>query len=257
MPLVSPDGLISFDPYDPSAPSTALRSPDLDLLDSGFNPNMGYPSGMGDLSSSSQEARDREHEERMHRQWQGAEDVDKEMSMVDSSIQSLIQTFGLDPSLLEDHVNANANLNLVHSLGPSVGLDDSGGGHAGDAPIDYTDMAFLSDDPSGSPTTTAPTPTPTAPTAAPSTNSNLNINVNNLPTQRDRDRDLVSGSPMQSIRHVSPSPSLSVQSDYHANADDGRHDVSVLLGVIVLDPHCEYEFELDDNDEYEEEEVRD
>ncbi len=48
---------------------------------------------------------DPEHQQqqaRMERQWQAAEDIDKDVNDLNTSINSLIQTFGLDPSLLDE-----------------------------------------------------------------------------------------------------------------------------------------------------------
>ncbi|KAF8147566.1 hypothetical protein B0H34DRAFT_739175 [Crassisporium funariophilum] len=81
VPLITPDGLISFDHYDPSSP---VATGDVNL-------NM-----INDPQSQ------REHDERMERQWNAAEDIDKDVNALNSSINSLIQTFGLDPSLLDE-----------------------------------------------------------------------------------------------------------------------------------------------------------
>ncbi|CAA7271117.1 unnamed protein product [Cyclocybe aegerita] len=77
-PIVPPEGLISFDHYDPGSPNLA---------------NLGMTSTALDEQA---------HEEEMETQWQAAEDIEHDVNALNTSIQSLIQTFGLDPALLED-----------------------------------------------------------------------------------------------------------------------------------------------------------
>ncbi|KAF8967322.1 hypothetical protein BDZ97DRAFT_1804489 [Flammula alnicola] len=84
MPLISPDGLIPFDHYDPGSPNDD-RNANLNLINNNAT------------------AQQQQHEAKMERQWQQAEDIDKDVNALNSSINSLIQTYGLDPSLLEDH----------------------------------------------------------------------------------------------------------------------------------------------------------
>lgn len=43
-----------------------------------------------------------QHEERTEKQWQATEDIDKDVNAVDTSIDSLIQRFGLDPAIFEE-----------------------------------------------------------------------------------------------------------------------------------------------------------
>lgn len=75
IPLVSTEGLIPFDNYGPESPTTSL---------------------------SHQNPEQQKHEEKMEGQWHAAEDIDKDVNALNSSINSLIQTFGLDPALLEE-----------------------------------------------------------------------------------------------------------------------------------------------------------
>lgn len=96
------DHLISFDNYDPQLPEDSIQS----LLHS-------------------------DHEQRMEKQWRAAEDIDKDVSAIDSSINtsinSLIQTFGLDPTLFDgEHQNqheTNGTADQIDSQGPTVALD--------------------------------------------------------------------------------------------------------------------------------------
>src|SRR5258708_3591426 len=73
LPIV--DGLISFDHYEPQLPADATHSV--------------LPSGQQD------------NEQGMERQWQEAEEIEKRVSAVDTSITSLIQNILLAPSLLD------------------------------------------------------------------------------------------------------------------------------------------------------------
>lgn len=75
IPLVSTEGLIPFDNYGPGSPTS---------------------------NSSHQNPEQQKHEEKMEGQWHAAEDIDKDVNALNSSINSLIQTFGLDPALLEE-----------------------------------------------------------------------------------------------------------------------------------------------------------
>ncbi|PPQ91364.1 hypothetical protein CVT25_004131 [Psilocybe cyanescens] len=78
-PMGSTDGLIPFDQYVPES-----ATPDQNSNISVSNPQQA-------------------HEDRMDRQWQAAEDIDKDVNALNSSINSLIQTFGLDPSILGEN----------------------------------------------------------------------------------------------------------------------------------------------------------
>jgi heat shock transcription factor len=73
LPIV--DGLISFDNYEPQLP--------------------------GDVAHSVVHSGQQEHEQGMEKQLRGAEVIGKDLSTVDTSINTLIQHFGLDPSLFD------------------------------------------------------------------------------------------------------------------------------------------------------------
>ncbi len=77
-PILSSDGLISFNQYDPQPPGDANHS----IVAPG-----------------------QQHEPTIQRQWQETEDIDKDVNAINTTINSFIQTFGLDPTLLEgvDH----------------------------------------------------------------------------------------------------------------------------------------------------------
>lgn len=93
IPLVSTEGLIPFDNYGPESPTTSL---------------------------SHQNPEQQKHEEKMEGQWQAAEDIDKDVNALNSSINSLIQTFGLDPALLEESM-----IGQTHDSTQSVEGDSS------------------------------------------------------------------------------------------------------------------------------------
>ncbi|KAF9473855.1 hypothetical protein BDN70DRAFT_899429 [Pholiota conissans] len=86
VPVVAPEGLIPFDAYDAGSPSDDQHAGSSNL-------------GLVNNINSEQQL----HDARMQRSWQAAEDIDKDVSALNTSIHSLIQTFGLDPSLLDDH----------------------------------------------------------------------------------------------------------------------------------------------------------
>jgi heat shock transcription factor len=77
-PTISSDDLISFNQYDPRPP------------------------GDGNHSTV---VPGQQHEPTVQRQWQETEDIDKDVNAINTTINSFIQTFGLDPTLLEgvDH----------------------------------------------------------------------------------------------------------------------------------------------------------
>jgi len=102
LPIV--DGLISFDQYEPQLPADATHSV--------------LPSG--------QQA----HEQRMEKQWQAAEEIEKGVSAVDTSINSLIQNFGLDPAILDgiDQIHSEMNettggIDPSHATNPTIDAD--------------------------------------------------------------------------------------------------------------------------------------
>jgi len=82
LPIV--DGLISFDHYEPQLPADAT-----------------HPS------------RPQDNEQGMEKQWQAAEEIEKGVSAVDTSINSLIQNFGLDPSILDGIDQNHSEMNEI------------------------------------------------------------------------------------------------------------------------------------------------
>lgn len=92
IPLVSTEGLIPFDNSGPDSPTTTL---------------------------SHQKPEQQKHEERMEGQWQAAEDIDKDVNALNSSISSLIQTFGLDPALLEESMSGHTHDSMQNVEGDS------------------------------------------------------------------------------------------------------------------------------------------
>ncbi|PPQ64820.1 hypothetical protein CVT26_002652 [Gymnopilus dilepis] len=175
MPMVSPDGLISFDPYDPSPGGGAgggnggmnlINHSDLGFGNmggmGGYNAYGGLGGGMHDPSSNNVNMNMNPHAnmnlalplteaqaDRLHRQWQGTEDVEKEMSMVDSSIQSLIQTFGLDPGLLDDASSFDFDsffhgLSSTNNTGSNTGAAVNGAGDYGDISTSHVKNASAS-----------------------------------------------------------------------------------------------------------------
>ena len=81
IPVVTPEGLISFDHYD-----------------------SGAPSGEGDLNHLIPEEQQQQH--RMQRHWNATEDIDNDVDDLNSSIHSLIQSYGLDQSLLDESLHS-------------------------------------------------------------------------------------------------------------------------------------------------------
>ena len=77
-PIISSDDLISFNQYDPQPPGNVNHS----VIDPG-----------------------QQHEPMVQRQWQETEDIDKDVNAINTTINSFMETFGLDPTLLEgvDH----------------------------------------------------------------------------------------------------------------------------------------------------------
>jgi heat shock transcription factor len=64
-----------------------------------------------------------EHAERVDGQWHAAEDIDKDVNALNSSINSLIQTFGLDPALLEESMAGQAPDGMQAADGVSSSAD--------------------------------------------------------------------------------------------------------------------------------------
>jgi len=59
----------------------------------------------------------------MEGQWQAAEDIDKDVNALNSSINSLIQTFGLDPALLEESMIGQTHDSMQSVEGDSSSAD--------------------------------------------------------------------------------------------------------------------------------------
>ena len=94
-PFIAPEAMIPFGPYDPSSSSLTTMSA-----------NSTGTTNPGDMnltlldSASSQEQR--EHEERMAKEWETAEIMEDNVNGLDSRIHSLAQALGLDPALLDN-----------------------------------------------------------------------------------------------------------------------------------------------------------
>jgi len=159
-----------------------------------------------------------EHAERMEGQWQAAEDIDKDVNALNSSINSLIQTFGLDPALLDesmagqtqdgmqgvDGVSSSADFDFDSffnnlSTGPSSAPDPNNANsmaiesqvplhpNAGGGGVNYGDL----------PSTTFLDGTPTPSTSDPTT------------------------SPTQSLRQVSPELNASTADSFMTTSNGG------------------------------------
>ena len=100
-PFFPPEALIPFESYDPSSSSNGAGA--------GAN---GAATGLGDMdlallnSPSSQEQR--EHEERMTKQWESAGVIEDDLNGVHSRIHSLAEALGLDPVLLDNGLSDHA-----------------------------------------------------------------------------------------------------------------------------------------------------
>jgi len=107
-PFLAPDGLIPFGSFDPSATSTSSSS--TATLGNGAVANGTTNSGDLNLtlldSASSQEQR--EHEEKMAKQWETAEVLEDNVNGLHSRIHSLAQALGLDPVLLDNNLSGRA-----------------------------------------------------------------------------------------------------------------------------------------------------
>ena len=114
---MSHDGLIPFDSYDPGSPTNDRQggSHDLDIID----------------------PEHQQQQARMERQWQAAEDIDKDVNDLNTSINSLIQTMGLDPLLLDE--------TLAQTGGSgSTGIhDDDMQDHDADSNVNAADFDFF------------------------------------------------------------------------------------------------------------------
>jgi len=127
------DDLIPFEGYDPSATDTSTGLPHDDAglgLGMGFDFGNGDVNGLGALSpagpGTGKSLQQQQHEERMQRQWLAAEDIDKDVNALNSSINSLIQTFGLDVGLLDDDGSASTGAAAGPSTAPGTGLSAVG-----------------------------------------------------------------------------------------------------------------------------------
>ena len=126
MPIVPPEGMISFDHYD-----------------------SGSASGGGDLNDIMPE--EQRQQQRMQRHWNATEDIDSDVDDLNSSIHSLIQCYGLDASLLDDsldsgtdHGHTNDNMNEQSSKsGVAAGSMDAANNTSSAAPSDLDFETFF------------------------------------------------------------------------------------------------------------------
>ena len=99
-PFFPPEALIPFESYDSSSSSN------------GASAGANGAAGLGDMdlallnSPSSQEQR--EHEEKMTKQWESAGVIEDDLNGVHSRIHSLAEAFGLDPVLLDNGLSDHA-----------------------------------------------------------------------------------------------------------------------------------------------------
>ncbi|KAF4614530.1 hypothetical protein D9613_002455 [Agrocybe pediades] len=104
------DELIPFEGFDTA--SGNADSPGIDFgggtavpssSNSALSPGKTLPHAHHNQAQQTQNQQlQQQYEERMQHQWRAAEDIDKDVNALNSSINSLIETFGLDPGLLGD-----------------------------------------------------------------------------------------------------------------------------------------------------------
>lgn len=121
---ISPDGLIPFDTYNPGSPNDDRHDESSNLgLVNNLNPEQ------------------QQREARMERSWQATEDIDKDVNALNTSINSLIQTYGLDPSLLDD--NLNSGLGSGDNTVPLTHEDNLQGHAAPESNVNASDFDFF------------------------------------------------------------------------------------------------------------------
>ncbi|KAF8800521.1 hypothetical protein BYT27DRAFT_7227447 [Phlegmacium glaucopus] len=110
-PFLAPENLIPFGSYDPSTSSSSTSTTTLGN-GAGANGTANGATNPGDMNltllnpASSQEQR--EHEEKMAKQWETAEILEDNVNGLHSRIHSLAQALGLDPILLDNDLSGRA-----------------------------------------------------------------------------------------------------------------------------------------------------
>jgi heat shock transcription factor len=196
--LPTVDGLISFDNYDPQLPGDTTHS----IIPSDHEP--------------------------MEKQWRAAEEIDKGVNALNTSINSLIQDFGLDPALF-DATDQNQH-----------DMDGTAGGvNASHAPMAASDFDFdsLFNNLSSGPIS----PSPTLGSSNPGTatvgmdygDMGVSSHMSNLTSAAFLDEvhtptasSDMTASPVQSLRQVSPELTMTGTSD----AEPSPANLSVLNG---------------------------
>ncbi|EAU80641.1 transcription factor Hsf1 [Coprinopsis cinerea okayama7 len=72
--------------------------------------------------------------ERMERQWQQAEDIDRDVNALNTSIHSLIQTFGLDPNMFDSMDTSTDPTNPTNPAAPNPSVSIDHNAHPPTAP---------------------------------------------------------------------------------------------------------------------------
>ncbi|KAH9484583.1 Heat shock factor protein [Psilocybe cubensis] len=188
-PTGSVDGLIPFDQFAPGPSTTSQNT----------NNSVSNPHQI--------------HEERMERQWQVAEDIDKDVNDLNTSINSLIQTFGLDPSLLEN----------PEMVTPGQDMDDNmqgTGANGSTAPSDFDFDSFFNHLSSGS-GTNGMDMTPDNPMTG-------GVDYNDMASTAFLDEvqtpsSDMTASPIQPLRQVSPGINLDIPANDVNVSSTGLH----------------------------------
>lgn len=131
VPLEQPHPLASYPSPNPSIPLISSPSP---------NPPPSEDQGLVPIDPPLVE-----NAQKLETTWKAAEDIDKDVNALHTSISSLIETFGLDPNLMASP--QTHDIDAVDSMNPSSGIDSLHGneGLNSESMPDFDFDAFLNE----------------------------------------------------------------------------------------------------------------
>jgi hypothetical protein len=223
-PFIAPEALIPFGPYEPSSPSSLLTTTSANgtgATNSTTNP--------GDMnltllnSASSQEQR--EHEERMAKEWETTEIMEDNVNGLHSRIHSLAQALGLDAALLDNDLGGRT-AGAENDDEKNDGMNELQMGLQGQQSSTTTASEALPSSSSPPPPTTTTTTTTSG--AAPTTDFDFDFFFNNIGSSSTTgmDTDLNSGMDYTSTTFLDEVPTPASSSDQTASPVLSKQDVT-------------------------------
>ena len=212
-PFITPETLIPFESDDPP-PSSSSTTTSANGVGANGTTNAGDMNLT--LLNAASSVEQREHEERMAKQWESAEIMEDDVNGLHSRIHSLAQALGLDPVLLDNDLG-----------GRTVGVEKD----EKDEDMDDLQKGLQGQQLTSATGTTETLPTPSATTTAgvaPTVDFDFDSFFNNIASSST---DMDSGMDFTSTAFLDEAPTPASSSDQTASLSLGQDVASEVCGV--------------------------